>query len=98
MNKRDFFKFLAVAPAVLPAAAIAKAREGDEPISESVKLVLHGIKKRDGEMMRLTSGGSISIGSMPIQDPEKQVGMAVGNDGHLWLKTKSGEWRRVVTE
>lgn len=31
MNKRDFFKFLAVAPIAAPMTAVAMAREGDEP-------------------------------------------------------------------
>ena len=28
----------------------------------------------------------------------KQVAMAVGQDGNLWLKTEAGIWKRVVTE
>lgn len=31
MNKRNFFKFLAVSPIAIPVTAIAMAREGDEP-------------------------------------------------------------------
>lgn len=31
MNRRDFFKFLPVAPIALPMTAVAMAREGDEP-------------------------------------------------------------------
>jgi len=35
---------------------------------------------------------------MPQNDPNKQVSMAVGDDGNLWLKPKDGQWRKVVTE
>lgn len=28
----------------------------------------------------------------------KQVSMAVGRDGNLWLKTEGDNWKRVVTE
>lgn len=31
MNRRDFFKFLPVAPIALPMTAVAMAREGGEP-------------------------------------------------------------------
>ena len=31
-------------------------------------------------------------------DPSKSVDMAVGDDGHLWLKRRDGEWKRIVTE
>ena len=28
----------------------------------------------------------------------KQVSMAVGRDGNLWMKTEGGNWKRIVTE
>ena len=28
----------------------------------------------------------------------KQVSMAVGQDGDLWLKKENGDWKRIVTE
>lgn len=31
MNKREFFKFLAVSPIAIPITAVAMAREGDAP-------------------------------------------------------------------
>jgi len=36
--------------------------------------------------------------TMPQYDPDKQVSMAVGDDGNLWVKSKDGQWKRVVTE
>jgi hypothetical protein len=31
-------------------------------------------------------------------DADRALSMAVGKDGNLWLKSKGGEWKRVVTE
>ena len=28
----------------------------------------------------------------------RNVHMSVGRDGNLWLKTETGDWKRVVTE
>lgn len=38
MNKRDFFKFLAVTPIAAPMTAVAMAREGDEPVRNLLTL------------------------------------------------------------
>ena len=99
MNKRDFFKFLALSPLVVPAAAIARAREGDEPTQEAVKIVLYGSKKREVPSMSL-SNGPFKGGTFTMQesDPSKSVALSVGEDGHFWIKTNKGEWKRVVTE
>ena len=97
MNRRDFFKFLPVAPMVLASEAIAMANEGNEPENEAVKLVLHGTKRRDGEMMRL--GTNMMNLQMPYEtDYKKSVALSIGNDGHLWVKTAEDKWKRVVTE
>ena len=99
MNKRDFFKFLGLAPVIIPAVAIAKASEGDEPAQEAVKIVLYGSKKREVPSMSLSNGpfrgGSFT---MPEYDTSKSAALSVGNDGHLWIKTNNGKWKRVVTE
>lgn len=97
MNRRDFFKFLPVAPIALPMTAVAMANEGNEPVDEAIKLVLHGTKKRDGEMMRL--GNNTMNLQMPHEtDPTKSVALSIGNDGHLWIKSAEDKWKRVVTE
>jgi hypothetical protein len=96
MNRRSLFGALALSP-LMAVAAFAKEEVSGEPLNNSVNLTLHGVKKPDGEMMRL-SNGPIMFNTLPQYDPEKQVSLAVGDDGNLWLKRKNGEWKRVVTE
>lgn len=88
MNRRDFFKFLPVMPMVVAGDAIAMAHEGNEPNIEAIRLVLHGNKRKDGEMMRL---------SHHEEDILRSASLSVGEDGHLWVKTNN-KWQRVVTE
>jgi hypothetical protein len=93
MNRRNFFAFLPVAPVALMAdGAKASTNEG-APISTAVQIVLSGNKKPDPNRCPTTLGFN-----MAQADPSKNLSMAVGDDGHLWLKTKNGEWKRVVTE
>lgn len=95
MNRRKFFAFLPAAPVAIvswPADATPK----EAPPENSVTMILNGTMKESGECMRLTDG--ISINNYPKNDPMKQVSMAVGQDGHLWIKPKDGVWKRVVTE
>jgi hypothetical protein len=96
MNRRSLFGAIALSP-LMAISAFAKEEVTGQPLSESVNLTLHGSKKPDGEMMRLSNGPYI-LHNMPQTDPDKQVSMAVGDDGNLWLKRKDGKWKRVVTE
>lgn len=79
MNKRDFFKFLAVSPIAIPVTAIAMAREGDEP-----------------ERNLLTLQMQKALWRPETSDP--QLDMSIGRDGELWVRSRGGEWKRVVTE
>ena len=49
-------------------------------------------------MMRLSDSSPIGFNVMPQYDLDKTVSLAVGDDGNLWLKSKNGQWKRVVTE
>ena len=89
MNRRSFFKFLPVAPVVLVAEGARAATADQAPIEQapSLQLTAHKpFKPRPGWLMQ------------PAVDWSKQVSMAVGNDGRLWLKSKDDVWKRVVTE
>jgi hypothetical protein len=93
MNRRSFFAFLPVAPvALITDGAKASTAEG-APIPTAVQIVLSGNKKPDPNRCPTTLGFN-----MPEADHNKNLSMAVGDDGNLWLKTKNGEWKRVVTE
>jgi len=96
MNRRSLFGAIALSP-LMAVAAFAKEEVTGTPLNNSVNLTLHGAKKPDGEMMRL-SNGPIMFNTMPQYDPDKQVSMAVGEDGNLWLKRKDGNWKRIITE
>ena len=95
MNRRSLFGALAISP-LMAVEAFTKEKPTGEPLSNAVNMTLLGAKKRDGEMMRL-SEGSFYL-NVPQTDPNKEVSMAVGDDGTLWLKRKDGNWKRVVTE
>jgi len=93
MNRRSLFGALALSPLMAVAAFAKEDISNDQPIP-----ALLGVKKPDGEMMRLSDSSHISFNTMPQYDHNKQVSMAVGDDGDLWLKRKDGNWKKVVTE
>ena len=111
MNRRGLFGVFALSPFVA-INAIAKERPTGEPDTEQPCLVLSGTEKSDpSERMRITSDGFVGIGTSTSaerptsifaqnykHDPHRQVSMSVGEDGHLWIKTAYGQWKRVVTE
>jgi hypothetical protein len=98
MNRRGLFAAFALSP-FIAVNAIAKERPTGEPDTEQPRLVLNGTEKLDpSERMRITSDGFVGIGTSTSHDPHKQVSMSVGEDGHLWIKTAYGQWKRVVTE
>lgn len=99
MLRRNFFKFLALSPIVVPAAAVANARKDDEPLSGTVTLSLYG--KKDEPVKKVSTntlgGGYLSFEEQSY-DPKKRVDIAAGNDGHLWIRTIDNKWKRIVTE
>lgn len=96
MNRRSLFGALALSP-LMAVEALAKEKPTGEPIPEATQIVIQGTKK-SMPIKANYPGGGLSIFNMPETDPNKQVSMAVGDDGNLWLKRKDGEWKRVVTE
>jgi hypothetical protein len=97
IGRRSLFGAIALSP-LMAVAAFAKEEVTGAPLSNSVNLTLHGVKKPDGEMMRLSDSSPIVFNVMPQYDLDKTVSLAVGDDGNLWLKRKDGQWKRVVTE
>ena len=96
MNKRDFFKFLALSPVVVPLATVAHAREGDEPIDGAAILSICG-----GQQLaprKMIADNELMLIDMQTYDPNKRVDITVGNDGHLWIRSNKDQWKRVVTE
>lgn len=96
MNRRSFFKFLPVAPMALMAEGARAVNATGEPIPEATQIILQGNKRKEFKSNSLSIGGGTL--SMNESDPSKQVSMAVGDDGNLWLKQKDGGWRRVAVE
>jgi len=93
MNRRGFFAFLPLAPLALITEGVRAATADGAPIPEATQLVITGTKKY--KPVNTTHGIYFN---MDQNDPNKQVSMAVGDDGDLWLKRKDGNWRKVVTE
>ena len=98
MNRRNFFAFLPLAPAALIAEGARAVTADKAPSSHAVNLTLMGAApKKKNELMYLSSGPAGL--TFPQSDPSKQVAMAVGEDGELWLKSsKDKEWKKVVTQ
>jgi len=93
MNRRSFFAFLPVAPLALVAEGARAVTADGAPIPDATQIVITGTKKY--KPVKTTYDLSFN---MPQNDPNKQVSMAVGDDGDLWLKRRDGNWRKVVTE
>lgn len=85
MIRRSLFGFLAAAPVALVSAVAAKSNEDDAPEAELMRLQ-HGPQ---WERMSLFSAGE--------NETKRQIGLAVGRDGFLWLKI-GNDWRRVSVE
>jgi hypothetical protein len=97
MNRRGLFAAFALSP-FIAVNAIAKEKPEGEPHSSQTSLMLSGTKKTSKPATVSGSGKFLTMGGWIDNDPDKQVSMAVGEDGNLWLRSKGGEWKRVVTE
>jgi len=98
VNRRSLFGAIALSP-FMAAAAFAKEEVTGAPPEHAVNLTLMGTaekEKKQNDLMYLSSGPAFNL-NLPV-DPNKSVAMAVGDDGMLWLKSKGGQWKRVVTE
>lgn len=95
MNRRGLFGVFALSP-FIAINAIAKERPTGEPNPEQTRLVIQGTKKPDPSAKQ--GDWYFSGRGWAERDPSKQVSMSVGEDGHLWIKTSDGQWKRVVTE
>lgn len=108
MNRRSLFGLIALSP-IMAVDAFAKEEVTGEPIPEATQIIISGTKKKEVKasspvLMSDGNGGAYwgnptpTSFSMSMHDPNKQVSMAVGDDGNLWLKRKDGKWKRIVTE
>ena len=98
MNRRSLFGMFALSP-FMAVSALAKEETTGAPPEHAVNLTLMGTaerEKKQNDLMYLSSGPA-SL-NFPQNDPNKSVAMAVGDDGRLWLMSKGGQWKRVVTE
>ena len=87
-----------------PAAAMgvkASSDPSDAPIADQVLSISSGVKakatKSSNEGYRIGADGSFHFAQDQYEE-YKKVEMAVGKDGNLWIKTESGQWKRLVTE
>ena len=94
MNRRGLFAAFALSP-VMAVEAFAKEQPSGQPDSNQIKIIIQGTKKPEKQGQ---SGSVLTLGGWSNPDPSKQVSMSVGEDGHLWIKTSDGPWKRVVTE
>ena len=97
MNRRGLFAAFALSP-FIAVNAIAKPKPEGEPHDQQTSLTLSASKPQKLKTNVGSSGSFLMMDGWATNDPDKQVSMAVGEDGNLWLKSKGGEWKRVVTE
>ena len=99
MNRRKFFAFLPLAPAALITEGVRTAAASQAPPDHVISLTLTGTTKKSGKIngpyyenspQFIFTGGS--------SDPNKQVSMAVGEDGELWIRPKDKQWKKVATQ
>ena len=90
MNRRSLFGAIALAP-IMAVEAFAKEKPTGEPIPESIQVTIMGSKKKEikppSQVLLSDGNGGVKWGpspytisgiSMPEQDPNKQVALAVG--------------------
>ena len=92
MNRRKFFAFLPVAPVAFMTEGAKADNKDQQPHDSELTLSISGHKPPKPVK---SANACISISH---SEPTNQVSMAVGQDGKLWLRTNSGEWKKVVTE
>ena len=96
LNLASFGIVGAAAPSVAAAAATKRTSvaELDGPILVETLQLQSGTKVKE---VKKSQYGDISFFGDKYEE-HKQVSMAVGRDGNLWLKTEDGKWKRIVTE
>ena len=96
MNRRNFFAFLPLAPIVAVGSVEAQAKPDNSagaPRDDEFRLSLQANKKS-----KPINNGFINGFQMNETDLNRQVTMAVGEDGNLWIKSLKGQWKKVATE
>lgn len=94
MNRRGFLSVITMGAVAAPAAAMGikeLSDPSDGPISAEHLSIRSGVKEK-----KTSNEGSLFAEDR--YEEYKQVGMAVGKDGNLWLKKEDGQWKRIMTE
>ena len=92
---RDLDTDVGEKPTAEELAEIEKQVE-EKPEDGSNQLRLMGMKKNP--ITNRNNDSVLYIGQNLVPDDTAHVTMSVGRDGNLWLKTATGDWKRVVTE
>ena len=91
MNRRGFLSVITMGAVATPVAAMG-IKEASDPSDAPISV----------EHLSIRSGTKESNNNSSFFNERytehKTVNMAVGKDGNLWIKTESGQWKRVVTE
>lgn len=102
MERRKFLSLMSLGTVGVAAPSVANATKmpiksdpGKEgPICTETLQIQSGTKVKE---VKKSQFGDISFFADKYEET-KQVSMAVGKDGNLWLKTEDGQWKRIVTE
>ncbi len=90
MNRRKFFNFLPLAPAIGAAIVIENMNKSDKP--KQSLLTLQGYSYSQPTKSNVLSFSSIDY------DYAKTVQFGIGEDGALWLKSAKEDWKKVKVE
>jgi hypothetical protein len=96
MNRRKFLNALTLGAVSAPVIALGAEKKPDSdfdkegPICTETLVIQSGTKRKPK--------GEINHLMFDEYEEHKQVAMAVGRDGDLWIKSDQGKWKRVVTE
>lgn len=98
MNRRGFMSIMTLGAVSAPAMAMGVTPSSDPdkdgPICTETLQIQSGTKVKE---VKKSQFGDIGFYQDKYEE-HKQVTMAVGRDGNLWLKTENGKWKRIVTE
>lgn len=98
MNRRGFMSVMTLGAVSAPAMAMGVTPSSDSdkdgPICAETLQLRNGTKV---QKVRISQPGDISFFGDDYEE-HKQVAMAVGRDGNLWIRSEDNIWKRVVTE
>jgi hypothetical protein len=98
MNRRGFMSIMTLGAVGAPAMAMGVTPSSDSgrdgPICAETLQLQSGTKVRE---VKKSQFGDMAFYGTKYEE-HKEVALAVGRDGNLWIRSEDSIWKRVVTE